>query len=220
MLCIFDFDGTLADSQSAYYQSVKRYAEKNAFPIPSKSAMDLAFGNPQPPYFEGWGPKESFQPHLNAVFSMVDDVLMANPQIMPLYKGVFDFLHGLKDEGFVLSIVTSRNLKPLKIVLKAHNIDSLFTTLRSAQDMIDHGYRGKPHPDKLESVLNELDCQPDKAIMIGDTFMDIQMAKSAGVFALGVTWGYHDRQTLLDYGADAIATSVTQMKDIIEKRLR
>jgi len=215
MLCVFDFDGTLADSKSAYYQAVRRYAEENNFPLPSQIDMDMAFGNPNPPFFKGWGSEEGFMQHLDTVFLMVDDILCEDPYCMPLYDGVYSMLESLKHDGLQLAIVTSRNLKPLQTVLKAHNIDAFFTTIRSAQDMVDKGYRGKPHPDKLNCVLRELNCSPDKAIMIGDTFMDVQMAKNAEVFALGVSWGYHDEEILRNNGADAIASTVMEMKNII-----
>lgn len=219
MLCAFDFDGTLADSKMAYYTALKRYAEKHTFPLPSQHEMDMAFGNPNPPFFKGWGSQESFQQHLEQVFLMVDDILCEDPHCMPLYEGVLELLENLNKDGIILAIVTSRNLIPLLTVLRAHKIDSFFKTIRSAQDMIDRGYKGKPHPDKLNCVLRELGCEPTQAIMVGDTFMDIKMAKNTGVFALGVSWGYHDESTLLTHGADAVASSVDQVREYIQGTL-
>lgn len=205
MLCAFDFDGTLADSKSAYYKTVLRYTAQNNFPIPSQQKMDMAFGNPNPPPFKGWGNPAEFLQHLDNIFLLVDDVLCEDPTCMPLFPGVLKFLEELKNDNMVLSIVTSRNLKPLITVMDAHKITSFFKTIRSAQDMIDRGYRGKPHPDKLSCILRELDCPCERAVMVGDTFMDIKMAKNAGVKAVDVSWGYHDETTLREHGADEVA---------------
>jgi hypothetical protein len=49
MLCAFDFDGTFADSKSAYYKTVLLFAAQNDFALPSQLEMDMAFGNPNPP---------------------------------------------------------------------------------------------------------------------------------------------------------------------------
>jgi phosphoglycolate phosphatase len=204
MLCVFDFDGTLADSKAAYYKTVQRYAAQNSFKLPSLQQMDMAFGNPYPSLFEGWGDIETFKIHLDKIFHLVDDVLSEDPLCMPLYPGIFGLLEKLVNEGIVLAIVTSRNLHPLRTVMDAHNITQFFKTIRSAQDMIDHGYRGKPHPDKLNCVLRELNQPAEKTIMVGDTFMDMKMAKNAGVYAMGVSWGYHDEATLLANGADTV----------------
>lgn len=218
MLCVFDFDGTLADSKSAYYTTVLRYAKQHGFKTPSEYEMDMAFGNPNPPIFEGWGDSQEFLSHLDNIFLLVDDVLCEDPACMPLFPGVFDLLANLTKDDLSLSIVTSRNLVPLLTVMDYHKITHFFKTIRSAQDMIDHGYRGKPYPDKLNSVLKEFDCHPEKAAMIGDTSMDIGMAKNAGVYAVGVAWGYHDEQTLKEHGADAVAHNPGQIQDIIKNK--
>jgi phosphoglycolate phosphatase len=219
MLCVFDFDGTLDDSKSAYYKTVLRYAEQNNFTVPTQLEMDMAFGNPNPPLFEGWGDPEKFQQHLDNVFLLVDDVLCEDPTCMPLFPGVFNLLEDLRNDDVVLSIVTSRNLTPLLTVMDAHKITSFFKTIRSAQDMIDRGYRGKPYPDKLNCVLREFNCPCEKAVMVGDTFMDIKMAKNAGVFALGVSWGYHDEHTLKMHDADAVVSEPSQIRNVIKTRV-
>ena len=215
MLCVFDFDGTLADSKLAYYQTVLRYAEQNNFAMPSLQEMDMAFGNLNPPFFEGWGSPAEFLQHLDAVFLLVDDVLCEDPTCMPIFPGVFNLLEELKNDDVVLSIVTSRNLKPLLAVMNAHKIIPFFKTIRSAQDMINRGYRGKPHPDKLNCVLREFNCSCEKAVMVGDTFMDIKMAKNAGVKAVGVSWGYHNEVTLREYGADEVADTAERLYEVI-----
>ena len=215
MLCAFDFDGTLADSKSAYYKTVLRYATQNNFPVPSRQEMNMAFGNPNPPLFKGWGNPEEFLQHLDNVFLLVDDVLCEDPRCMPLFPGIFNLLEGLKNDGMMLSIVTSRNLKPLLTVMDEHKITPFFKTIRSAQDMIDRGYRGKPHPDKLNCVLREFNCPCEKAVMVGDTFMDIKMGKDAGVKAVGVSWGYHDETTLRGHGADEVADTPGKLYEVI-----
>ncbi|MGN6671551.1 MAG: hypothetical protein ACTHJ4_08450 [Candidatus Nucleicultricaceae bacterium] len=59
----------------AYYTALKRYAKKHTLPLPSQYEMDMAFGNPYPLFFKGWGPEETFQQYLDQVFLMVDDIL-------------------------------------------------------------------------------------------------------------------------------------------------
>ena len=72
----------------------------------------------------------------------------------------------------------------------------------------------KPHPSMIEAALAEAGAAPELSLMIGDTSYDMAMAKAAGVTAVGVTWGYHQRQELVDAGADYIAehpSDVTQL---------
>jgi phosphoglycolate phosphatase len=219
MLCAFDFDGTIADSRSVYYKAIDVYSRRNGFKVPQQSEMDLVFGNPTPPIvFETWGPKENFVGHLEQVYAMTDDLICEQPSIMPLFVGIREQLVELH-KHFVLAIVTSRSLKPVQALIHHHKIETYFRTIRSDQDIIDRGYRGKPHHDKLNCVLRELACPTEKAVMIGDTLMDMSMARNAGTKALGVSWGFHDEATLREHGADDIVESPEKLNQAIYKLL-
>lgn len=219
MLCAFDFDGTLGDSKSVCYKALKIYSQKNGLKTPPHSDMNRVFGNPTPPIiFEGWGDMEAFKTHLLNIYVMTDDLICDQPSDTPLYSGIQDLLIDLSKD-FVLTIVTSRALKPIRALIKHHRIESYFKAIRSDQDVIDRGYRGKPHPDKLNCVLKETGFHPNKTVMIGDTLMDMSMAKSAGVKAIGVSWGYNDEGILRDHGADEIAKTPESLNPIIRRLL-
>jgi phosphoglycolate phosphatase len=100
-------------------------------------------------------------------------------------------------------------------LIEYHKIGTYFKTIRSDQDIIDRGYRGKPHPDKLNCVLKETGFHPEKTVMIGDTLMDMRMAKSAGAKAIGVSWGYNDETVLRDHGADEVARTPETLNHMI-----
>lgn len=216
MLCGFDFDGTLADSKAVYYKTIHHYADKHHLKLPSQPQMDMAFGSPTPPLFHGWGNPEELKKHLDEISDLIDKKLCEEPTFMPLFPGVYDLLTTLKNTGITLAIITSRELAPLLSVMEAHKILSFFKTIRSSQDLREHGYRDKPYPDLLKSALKELKISPKKTFMIGDTWMDIKMAQKAHVTAVGVTWGYQTEETLRKYNADIIVQNMTQLKRIIK----
>jgi phosphoglycolate phosphatase len=215
MLYAFDFDGTLGDSKSICYKALKLYSNQTGLKLPAYSDMDHVFGNPTPPIiFEGWGDIEAFKKHLLNIYEMTDGLICDQPSDAPLFSGIQDLLKDLSKD-FVLTIVTSRALKPIQALTQHHQIASYFKTIRSDQDIIDRGYRGKPHPDKLNCVLQETGFHPKKAVMIGDTLMDMGMAKSAGVKAIGVSWGYNDESILRSHGADDVADTPEELNHII-----
>jgi phosphoglycolate phosphatase len=219
-LCAFDFDGTLADSKTVYYKAVAAYALQNSLKAPLQEDMGLVFGNPNPPIvFNGWGGLEAFKSHLQKVYILTDDLICAQPSVMPLFEGIYELLDDLHQDGVVLSIVTSRSLKPIRSLMEHHKISPFFKTIRTDQDVIERGYRGKPHPDKLNCVLKEMACPAEKSAMIGDTLMDMAMAKSAGAKAIGVSWGYHDESMLRDYGADRVVHTPQELHQIIHQIL-
>ena len=71
----------------------------------------------------------------------------------------------------------------------------------------------------LEAALFEAGAERHQAVMIGDTSFDMMMARSAGVRALGVGWGYHGANELMASGATDVAGTVAALGDLLEELL-
>ena len=71
----------------------------------------------------------------------------------------------------------------------------------------------KPHPEILYQAMAENGVEPQDTVMIGDTTYDIEMARAAGVSAVGVSWGYHETQTLFDAGAHIVVNSCEELPE-------
>jgi phosphoglycolate phosphatase len=133
----------------------------------------------------------------------------------PLYPGLVEALDALAAAGILLGVATGKALRGLTATLGAHGLLDRFVTLQTAD-----GGAGKPHPRMVLEALAATGAEAGDTLMIGDTSYDILMAKNAGVGAIGVSWGYHDRDTLLAAGADrlvhdwsAIAAAVAETLD-------
>jgi phosphoglycolate phosphatase len=66
----------------------------------------------------------------------------------------------------------------------------------------------------LLSILSELSVSAEKAIMIGDTSYDLEMARNAGVASIGVTYGVHDKDVLALYQPKAIVDSLAEIQGL------
>ena len=75
--------------------------------------------------------------------------------------------------------------------------------------------RKKPAPDSVFRALEELGASREKALYIGDSDVDVQTAKNAGLTSVGVTWGFRERALLEKEGAQYIIDTPAQMLDII-----
>ena len=71
----------------------------------------------------------------------------------------------------------------------------------------------------IAQALAETGCKPAATVMIGDTTFDIEMARNAGVGAIGVDWGYHDAEHLRRAGAHAIVACTTTLLTAIDDLL-
>ena len=101
-----------------------------------------------------------------------------------LFDGVIPMLVKLKQSGYTLAVATGKSRAGLDRVLKLFELEELFATTRTADEA-----RSKPDPDMLEQILRELNFTAEKAVMIGDSSLDIHMANAAGIDALGVASG-------------------------------
>ncbi|NLC37464.1 MAG: HAD-IA family hydrolase, partial [Alcaligenaceae bacterium] len=79
--------------------------------------------------------------------------------------------------------------------------------------------QGKPDPAMLFDIMQRLDLQPEEMLMVGDTTHDVQMAASAGMDSMAVTYGAHSKRTLLVSEPTVMVSSVREMRNWLSARL-
>lgn len=214
-LIVFDVDGTILDSYAVFEKIVSDYSTEAGLPYPCVKTIGHGYANPHEHDF-GWGVSKDEQlQHLEEVFKRMDHLTMSGePHYTPdLFEGVKESLTHFKDLGHTLAIVTSKPEAPLLHLLEQHGVTSLFSSHRSSTDIKRRNEKEKPHPDMLESVMRELDFSAEETVMIGDTTMDIRMGRAAKSHTIGVTWGFHPREFLVDAGAHHIVD--TEFDDVV-----
>ena len=102
-----------------------------------------------------------------------------------------EMLTELRQQGHRLAVATGKSRVGLERVLDTTQLKSCFDASRCADET-----RSKPHPAMLQELMQELLIEPEATLMIGDTAHDLQMAMSAGVSALAVSYGAHPRESL------------------------
>ena len=83
---------------------------------------------------------------------------------------------------------------------------SHFATIQTADDN-----PSKPHPSMILKAMAETGVEPEHTVMIGDTSFDMEMARSAGVGAVGVGWGYHTADRLHAAGAHVVVADAAEL---------
>jgi phosphoglycolate phosphatase len=91
-----------------------------------------------------------------------------------------------------------------------HGIAELFVTLQTGDR-----HPSKPHPAMLHAAMTEAGATPAQTVVIGDTAYDIEMARAAGVRAIGIGWGYHDANELIAAGAVAVAHTAAELEELL-----
>ncbi len=131
----------------------------------------------------------------------------------PLYDGILPLLTelGVRDD-LLLGIVTGKSQRGVRSVFERHGIGHHFVVTRTADDC-----PSKPHPAMVLESCSELGIEPSRTVVIGDAIYDMQMARSAGAMAAGVSWGYHDRQGLMKAGAHHILEKPSDLHAILQE---
>jgi phosphoglycolate phosphatase len=103
------------------------------------------------------------------------------------YAGCADTLERLRQAGIRLACVTNKEQVFAQQVLRATRLDGFFELLVGG-DTLAHK---KPHASVLDHVRNEFDCQPPQMAHVGDSRIDVQAARNAGIAAWAVSYGYN-----------------------------
>lgn len=214
-LAVFDCDGTLVDGQADICNTMIRAYERAQITAPDPNDIRRIVGLSLPVAIRELSPGISDDDTRTLVEFYKSGYFELRQQGTlrePLYDGIAELLHALRDAGWQLAVATGKSDRGLQSVLAAHGLTDLFVSLQTADR-----HPSKPHPAMLEAALFEAGAQPSEAVMIGDTSFDIEMARAANVPAIGVAWGYHEPQELRDYGAHEIADSVADLGDMLMK---
>ncbi len=193
-LLIFDWDGTLMDSEARIIACMEAASRDLDLAEPDKAAIRNIIG---------LGLQEALQilfpDHIPAVQQQLVEryryhFLIADATPSPLFSGVVPMLHDLKQRGYWLAVATGKGRPGLQKVLNDTGLEPLFLATRCAGETAS-----KPNPQMLFELLDELGISSEQALMIGDTEYDLQMAQNANMQALAVSYGVHERERLLQY---------------------
>lgn len=191
-LVIFDVDGTLVDSQADILGAMAAAFAVHGLDVPPRQAvlsivglsLNEAMARLVPDLPEGLR-ADLVAGYKNAY--MTARVSSDTRQTSPLYPGaraVLDLLAG--QSHTLLGVATGKSQRGLDALIASHALEGLFQTRQVA----DH-HPSKPHPSMLLAALRETGVEARDAVMVGDTSYDMDMARAAGIRAIGVSWGYH-----------------------------
>ncbi|WP_374409050.1 HAD-IA family hydrolase [Pelagerythrobacter sp.] len=212
-LAVFDCDGTLVDGQASICIAMETAFAGAGLPTPDRHDIRRIVGLSLPQAVRLLAPDADEARRHHAVdaykhafrTSRLDGTLEE-----PLFDGIADLLGLLAGRGWTLGVATGKSDRGLAGCLATHGIAEHFVTLQTADR-----HPSKPDPAMLEAALAEAGAQADNSVMIGDTTFDMDMARAAGVRAIGVAWGYHTAQELREAGAEHVARTPAELGELL-----
>jgi phosphoglycolate phosphatase len=211
---VFDCDGTLVDGQAHVCEAMERGFADADLPPPPRHEILRGVGLSLPIAVRRLAPHGTPEQHALAVETYRANFRAAREQgrfSEPLFDGIGELLHGLHRDGWRLGVATGKSDRGLAHCLATHGLAGLFCTLQTADR-----HPSKPHPSMVEQAMADALASPEATVVVGDTAYDIEMARNAGVRAIGVAWGYHAPDELLAAGAEAVAQDAGHLAELLQ----
>ena len=209
---IFDFDGTIGDSQALIVKTLQDTMRKRGLEVKSDAECAATIGLRLDEAFvqlfemsaeEGMACAETYR----VIFEENKQHLIVQP-----FPHVLETIHTLHRQGYQLAIASSRGSDSLFGYVKQMGIEDCISSI-IAGDLVEHV---KPAPDMVFKALEKMNGTVEEALVVGDMTYDVDMAHNAGAKACAVTYGNATREELKN--AEYIIDDFAELLDILQEK--
>ena len=198
---LFDWDGTLVDSAEASYRCYVRLFSAYGIPF-DRARFESTYSPNWHRTYEALGLPRARWDEADARW--LEHYGCEETRLLP---GARQALTALRGQGLDLALVTSGDRARVSAEVDRLEVRAFFRSLTCAGDTA----RRKPHPEPLQRGLRELGREPAECAYVGDSPEDVEMARGAGVYAVGVPGGFPNRAALSASGPDLMAPDLPRM---------
>jgi len=210
-LIVFDWDGTLQDSAGAIVQAIQAACRDLELPVPDDARARHVIGLGLIDAMRHAVPGLALERYPIVAERYRFHYLAGDDQLL-LFAGVREMLSRLQATGHVLTVATGKSRHGLDRALDHSGLRPFFQATRCADEC-----HSKPHPQMLEELMAEFGVTAASTVMIGDTSHDLLMARNAGVDSLGVTYGAHPHDHLLEHQPLACLHDVPELDQWLQR---
>ena len=213
-LIIFDFDGTLGDTRRNIVTTMQMTIKELQLPSRTEAECASTIGLPLAGCFRALFPdiQEGIVSRCAETYRRIFNENLQ--KIMPeAFPGVVKTLEVLKEQGFELTIASSRSHNSLTELTHNMGIADNISYLIGADDVKE----AKPKPEPILKTLAAMQFEASETLVVGDMAVDILMGASAGAKTCGVTWGNGTREELKEAGADFIIDKMEGLLEIVDE---
>ena len=206
---IFDLDGTLLDTLGDLAASVNHALRTHGLPEHSIDDVRRFVGNGVRKLMERAVPDGAANPLFDETFATFRQYYMAHSlDTTRPYEGIPETLEALKARGCHLAVVSNKMMAATQ-ELCYHFFPNTIEVAIGEDEAA--GIRRKPAPDTVFAALKALGVGKEDAVYVGDSDVDIQTARNAGIPCISVLWGFRDRDFLLQNGAETFISTPSEL---------
>ena len=207
-LAIFDMDGTILDTLVDLAEAVNYALRKAGLPERSLQEVRSYLGNGMLRLIRLAAPEDASAELLAELKETFTEYYKAHcsANTRP-YDGVVELIEELRARGVKTAVVSNKPDFGVQLLVRDY-----FPTSFDAAVGERTGIAKKPAPDSVNEVLRLLAISREEAVYIGDSEVDIETARNAGMTGVIVTWGFRDEDYLLSLKPDALAHDIKELR--------
>ena len=195
---IFDMDGTLLNTIEDIADCVNYILKKYGYPEKTYSQIRNYVGNGSERLMEQALPKGRNNPDFEKCLKeYIHYYLENNNNKTSPYEGIMGLLEELTQKNYKIAIVSNKNDDNIKELNKIYFSDYIKTAIGESKDV-----KRKPAPSMVFNAMKELKSNIGNSVYVGDSEVDIDTAKNAGIVCVSVCWGFRDKKFLEKHGAE------------------
>jgi len=206
---LFDLDGTLLDTLDELYEAVNVSLAEFGYPRRSREEVRRFVGNGVGVLIRKAVPEGTSEADYETCLAFMKEYYAAHSGGATPYPGIMELLYRLKERNIPMAVVTNKPDLPARKL-----VESRFPGLFDVVIGEVPGRPRKPEPEMPLLVLERLGIGKEDAVYIGDSEVDIQTARNAGLKVVSVTWGFRDEEQLRALGPDWLIRRPEELLDL------
>ena len=208
---LFDMDGTVLDTLDDLCDSINHSLAEFSLPNVSREHVRQCLGNGAAFLVSHSIPAGS-SPELEAnVLAFYKPWYDAHCLIKTApYEGILPMMQSLKEQGLRLAIISN---KPDRAVQELS--DAFFPGLLELSVGESPSVRRKPAPDTVLTAASQIGLSVDQCVYVGDSEVDLETARNAGMDCISVTWGFRDEAQLIEAGASVLVRTPEELESLL-----
>lgn len=211
---IFDLDGTLLDTIEDIGTAANRALEDAGYPTHPLEAYKYFVGNGMERLMRRCAPEgigeEDLRRVLESMLRLYADAWDVHSRP---YDGILDLLAALGARKVPVAVLSNKPHQTTVAVIARYFPDVPFVQVQGSPSP---SVPAKPDPTLALEIAEALDVPPSSVAFMGDTRTDMQTAANAGMFPVGVAWGFRPREELVESGARVVLETPLQLLDFLE----
>ena len=212
---IFDLDGTLLYTLEDLHDAANHVLGKNGYPLNTLDDTRHFVGNGLKMLMKRSLRRDTEPEVLERLFQELRDYYTKHCQMQTRpYDGIMEALEYFQKLGYKMAIVSNKNDAAVK-ELNAYYFEKYISVAIGERE----GIQRKPAPDTVFAALKQLGSSKDNALYIGDSEVDYETARNAGMDCMLVSWGFRDRSILEQLKPEFLMDKPEEMTGVLSKVL-